>query len=378
MEEFKVTPWNVEGEVDYEKLIKQFGVKKLDVSLLKRFEKIVGELHVFLRRGVFFAHRDFDKIIDDLENGKRIYLYTGRGPSGPMHIGHILPFYFTKWLQDKLDVNVYIQITDDEKFLVKKKLSIGDMDKYSMDNILDIAAVGFDPDKTFIFRDTEYIKNMYRLAIRLARKITLSTFKAVFGFENSSNVGIVFYPVLQMIPCFFEKNRVLIPAAIDQDPYWRIQRDLAESFGYLKSTQIHAKFLPSLLGPAGKMSASKPESAIFLSDDPETVKKKIFKYAFSGGQPTVELHRKLGGNPDIDVSFQWLYMFFEPDDKKIKKIEEGYRSGKLLTGELKQVLIDKLSEFLEEHQKRRKKIENKINKFMYDGKLASEMWSKTF
>lgn len=378
MEEFKVTPWNVEGEVDYEKLIKQFGVKKLDVSLLERFEKIVGELHVFLRRGVFFAHRDFDKIIDDLENGKRIYLYTGRGPSGPMHIGHILPFYFTKWLQDKLDVNVYIQITDDEKFLVKKKLSIGDMDKYSMDNILDIAAVGFDPDKTFIFRDTEYIKNIYRLAIRLARKITLSTFKAVFGFENSSNVGIVFYPVLQMIPCFFEKNRVLIPAAIDQDPYWRIQRDLAESFGYLKSTQIHAKFLPSLLGPAGKMSASRPESAIFLSDDPETVKKKIFKYAFSGGQPTVELHRKLGGNPDIDVSFQWLYMFFEPDDKKIKKIEEGYRSGKLLTGELKQVLIDKLSEFLEEHQERRKRIENKINKFMYDGKLANEMWNKTF
>lgn len=376
MEEFRVTPWEVEGAVDYEKLLKQFGIKKIDENLLKRFEKIVGDLHVFLRRGVFFAHRDFDKIVEDLENNKKIYLYTGRGPSGPMHIGHILPFYFTKWLQEKLDANVYIQITDDEKFLFKRELSMEDMDKYAMDNILDIAAVGFDPEKTFIFRDTEYIKNMYRFAIRLARKITLSTFKAVFGFENSSNVGMVFYPVLQMVPCFFENNRVLIPAAVDQDPYWRIQRDLAEHFGYPKSAQIHAKFLPSLLGPTGKMSASKPESAIYLADDPETVKRKIFKYAFSGGQPTVELHRKLGGNPEIDVSFQWLYMFFEEDDKKIKQIEDDYRNGKLLTGELKEILIEKLNKFLEKHRKQKKRAEKIINKFMYDGKLANEMWNR--
>jgi tryptophanyl-tRNA synthetase (EC 6.1.1.2) len=86
------------------------------------------------------------------------------------------------------------------------------------------------------------------------------------------------------------------------------------------------------------MSSSLPEYTIYLTDDPKTVRTKIMKYAFSGGQPTIELHRKYGGNPDIDVSFQYLYMFFEPDDQKIKKIEEEYRSGKLLTGELKEIL----------------------------------------
>ena len=125
------------------------------------------------------------------------------------------------------------------------------------------------------------------------------------------------------------------------------------------------------------MSSSREETAIYLSDSPETVKKKVMKYAFSGGRASVEEHRKLGGNPDIDVSFQWLYAFLEDDDKKIKKIEEDYRSGKLLTGELKQILIDKLNKFLEDHRKQKKKAEKLVDKFKYSGKLAKEMWSKT-
>jgi hypothetical protein len=82
-----------------------------------------------------------------------------------------------------------------------------------------------------------------------------------------------------------------------------------------------------------KMSSS-GEGVIFLTDSPEEVRRKINKHAFSGGQPTLELQRKKGGNPDIDVSFQYLKMFFEPDDKKLEKIEKDYRTGKLLTGEL--------------------------------------------
>ncbi len=85
------------------------------------------------------------------------------------------------------------------------------------------------------------------------------------------------------------------------------------------------------------------------------VKKKINKYAFSGGQPTVEEHRKIGGNPDIDVSYQYLQIFFEPDDKKLKRIYDDYKSGKLLTGELKAILIEKVSEFLKSHQQKREK-----------------------
>ena len=76
------------------------------------------------------------------------------------------------------------------------------------------------------------------------------------------------------------------------------------------------------------------------------------------------------------MSFQYLYMFFEPDDQKIKKIEEEYRSGKLLTGELKEILIEKLNEFLETHRLRREEAKSLVDKYMYDGELAREMWRK--
>jgi len=110
-------------------------------------------------------------------------------------------------------------------------------------------------------------------------------------------------------------------------------------------------------------------SVIFLTDSPEEVRKKINKYAFSGGQSTVEEHRKKGGNPEKDISFQYLKMFFEPNDEKLQKIYEDYKSGKLLTGELKEILIEKINLFLREHQRKRKIAEKQIDKFLFKSKL---------
>ena len=375
--EFVVTPWEVEGQVDYDRLIEMFGTQPITRELEERLYRLAGESHYMVRRRVFFSHRDLDLVLEDYEAGRGFFLYTGRGPSGPMHIGHIVPFYFTKWLQSRFRVNVYIQLTDDEKFLEKKRsLTMEQVRHWTLENALDIAAVGFDPDRTFIFKDTEYIRNMYPIALKTARKITFSTARSVFGFSGETNIGMIFYPALQIVPTFFERRRCLIPAAIDQDPYWRIQRDIARSLGYYKVAAIHSKFLPPLTGPSGKMSSSAPETAIYLSDDPETVRTKVYKYAFSGGQPTVELHRKYGGNPDVDVSFQWLYMFFEPDDRRVEEIREEYRSGRMLTGELKDVLIARVNEFLEEHRARREEARELLRVYMYEGELARQMWER--
>lgn len=376
---FKITPWEVEGKVDYDKLVTLFGVEKIGPELKDRIKKITGDLHLLLRRNYFFSHRDLDKVLDSYEQGNGFFLYTGRGPSGPMHIGNLIPFLFTKWLQEKFKVNVYIEITDDEKFLEpKRKLTLEDTKKWSYENILDIIAVGFDEERTFIFQDTEYIRNVYPLVLKIAKKINFSQIKSVFGFKCSTNIGLIFFPSLQIVPTFFEEKICLIPAAIDQDPFWRLQRDVADSLGKIKSAQIHCKFFPPLSGVEGKMSSSKPETAIYLTDNEKVVREKIYKYAFSGGQPTIEMHRKLGGNPDIDVSFQWLKILFEEDDNKLKKIEEDYRSGRLLTGELKEILIEKVVRFLEEHMKKRERAKELIQVFKYEGKLAKEMWEKIF
>ena len=376
MADFTVTPWEVSGKVDYERLVKEFGTVKITEDLFKRLFKH-KKPNAMLRRSFVFSHRDLDLALNDYDNKKGFFLYTGRGPTGHMHIGHLTPFLITKWFQEAFNVNRYISLSDDEKFLFKRGLEFQDTDHYAYNNILDIIALGFDPNRTFIFKDTEYMGNMYKLSCKIARKVTLSTAKAVFGFNDQSNLGLPFYTAVQTAPTFFENKRCLVPSAIDQDNYFRVQRDVAESLGGFKAAAIHNKLLPSLMGEA-KMSTTQGENAVFLNDDEKNVKNKIMKYAFSGGRDTLEEHRKHGGNPDIDVSFQWLKILFEENDEKLMKIEEEYRSGKLLSGELKQILVDKINSFLKNHAKQRKLAEKKVKKFMHSGKLAKNMWDTKF
>jgi tryptophanyl-tRNA synthetase len=133
----KVTPWDVEGNIDYGKLVKEFGTSLIDEKIRARLEKgAKGGLPAFLRREYFFSHRDLDKVLEDHEKGKGFFVYTGRGPSNKMHIGHLSSFMLARWLQEKFDVNVYIEITDDEKFLFNRELTLKQVDDYANDNIL--------------------------------------------------------------------------------------------------------------------------------------------------------------------------------------------------------------------------------------------------
>ena len=370
VEKFKVTPWEVSGKIDYDRLIKEFGTQPLSSHLISKIEQHARKSHHFIKRKIFFSHRELDVLFKELDQGKEFALYTGRGPSGHTHVGHLIPWIFCKYLQDAFDVEMYFQITDDEKFLCKPQLTLQETNALGYDNALDFIALGFNPKKTFVFVDTDYGKTLYKIAVQISKRVTASTAKAVFGFTNDTNIGMYFWPAMQAAPCFLpsirhgKPIRTLIPAAIDQDPYWRIVRDVAPKMGFPKTAAIHNVFLPPLLGMNGKMSTSEGEHAtIFTSDDENIVRKKIMKYAFSGGKDTVEEHRKHGGNPDIDMAYQWL-RFFEPDDQKLQQIHQDYTSGKLLSGELKQILVDTLKTFLVEHRKKKEQARKNLDQFI--------------
>jgi len=373
--EFKVTPYEATGEIDYSKLIKEFGVSELNDKLLERIKKHTKELHLFLRRKVFFAHRDMNWLLDEYEKGNKFFLYTGRASSkgSKVHLGHLIPWIMCKWLQDKFQAEMWFQFPDEEKFLYKPDVTLEDTEKATYEDMLDIIALGFNPDKTHFLIDTKHANLMYKEACKVAKKITFSTVKASFGFNDSNNIGSIFYTSMQAVPAFLPsvlKGRnipCLIPLGVDQDPHFRISRDVMPKLGYYKPAILHNVFLPPLQGIGGKMAASAEETAIFTTDSPKQVEEKIKKHAFSGGQATIELQRKKGGNPDIDVSYQYLRMFFEPDDKKLKKIYQDYKSGKMLTSELKEILIEKINKFLAEHQKRRELAKKQVDKFIFKG-----------
>jgi len=365
--EMIVTPWEVKGKIDYERLIREFGTQPLTEELLKKLEKHTGELHLQIRRGLFFSHRDLDTVLDLYEKGIKFVLYTGRGPSGPVHIGHLVPWIFTKHLQDKFDTRLYFQMTDDEKFLVDDENKLADMTRYGYENALDLIALGYKPENTFIIYDTKDIDLLYDIALEVAKRITYSTARATFGFQESTNLGWVFWPAVQAAPCFIHKKLTgenvpaLIPAAIDQDPYWRITRDLAQKLGYHKPAQIHCRFLPGL-GQGGKMSASEPETSIFTIDPPDVVKRKIWN-AFTGGKGTAAEQKKTGADPGVCTIYQYFTYLFEEDDKKLAERESRCKAGEILCGECKKDLVERINKFLAEHQKKREKAKDTLEKF---------------
>lgn len=366
-----VTPWEVEGDIDYDKLVERFGTSKITPELLAKFEKLTGEVHLFLRRKIFYSHRDLDWILTRYESGEKFFLYTGRGPSGGVHLGHLLPWIFTKYLQDKFDAELYFQMTDDEKYYNSDKLTLEQTKQLARENTLDLIALGFDPKKTFVFTDMGYTKTLYSIAAKVAKHTTFSTAKAVFGFENSTDIGMVFFPALQAVPCFLpsvlKRHNIpcLIPAAIDQDPYWRgIAREVAPKLGFYKPAQIHSKFIPGL-GQGGKMSASQPETAIFTTDAPKAVEKKILS-AFTGGRSTVEEQRKLGGQPDICPVYHYYYFMFEQNEEKLLNIYDDCKSGKLLCGDCKAMLAPRVRKFIQEHQEKRAKAQSRMDEFMVE------------
>ncbi|THW76563.1 Nucleotidylyl transferase [Aureobasidium pullulans] len=416
--EQQIDPYNVSGGVDengnvtaidYEALRERFNTPALTQEHLDRFERVTGKPpHRLMRRKLFFSHRDFDKILDYYEKYGFFLLYTGRGPSsGSMHLGHAVPFLFTKELQDIFDVPLVVMLTDDEKFLytrnknqgkITKGAALGDFIEYAHQNCKDIIALGFDLKKTFIYTDYEYMGgHFYQNITEFEALLTNNQIRGAMGFDGSTNIGLNAYAAKQCVAAFassyptlfgagdfraptYEEPRprkhiaaipTLIPCAIDQEPYFRLLRENCDrmEFPAPKTALILSKFLTALQGSGGKMSASDPNSAIFMSDTSKQIEKKINRFAFSGGGATKEDHEKYGGNPDVDVAYAYLSYFLESDDELIE-IEQSYRKGTLSTGELKKRCIQELQKFVEAFQERRSKVTEEImREFMTPRKL---------
>jgi len=360
-------PWEVSGKIDYNKLVEKFGIEPL-----KKLPDVFNE-NVLFRRKIVFAHRDIQRILDCVKNKKPFVMMTGLMPTGKFHIGHMLVAQQFVFYQ-KLGAKIYIAVADIEAYNARNQ-SLEESRKIALDYISNYSALGLDLKKAEIYfqsersGDSEKSNAYYRLQNLLARHASFAEFKAVYGVISPGKMSSALLQASDMIHPQLKEFEgslgegkgvpTLVPVGIDQDPHLRLARDVLRRFNnyseekFVQLSSTYHLFMPGLGG--GKMSSSDPNSYIALTDSEKDVKNKINKYAFSGGKDTLEEHRKKGGNPDVDVAFQYLKFFFEKDDKKLNELEEGYRAGKLTTGELKKYAIGKINSFLKEHQKKLEK-----------------------
>ncbi len=339
-----------ELEKDNIKLVEQFGASP--ISALKD----LPDFNAF-QNGLIYSHRDFDKFFEKLKSGEKSAIVSGFNASGTPHIAQAFAFEVNLQFQKKYGVNMFIPISDDESYVALKVNTREEAVKNSLKLARSAIALGFDTNKTKIIIDYFYT-NIYNMAFKFSRGLNLSEIKAVYGYGPSDNIGLQFYPTVQashvLLPETMGIPNVLVPIGPDEDAHLRVCRDLAEKFNFYKPAVLHWLFLPGLDG--NKMSKSKG-NAIFLTDSDSEIKKKIMS-AYSGGRQTIEEHRKYGGNPNVDIAYLYLKAYFLSKEEA-EKLAEEYRSGAVLSGELKNMLFEKVIKKVRDFREKYNKVTEK-------------------
>ena len=453
-DELNIDPWSSTQSTDYSKIIEQFGLSNMNNLSIPN----PSHLH---RRGIIFAHRDLDVVLDAQKTGEQFGVLTGLMPSGRMHLGHSMVIEQVKWFQE-LGGDVTIAVADLES-QATRGISLQKGREIALSEyVANYAALGLEPNLTNVyFQSTR--SEVQRLGFQLGKRTNLSEFESIYGFRGETNLAHVQAPMVQVGDILHPQTEdfgglrpIVVPVGVDQDPHLRLTRGIASKtnwfnikenngpgvliglsvqdenadllgqqangridrkkvaniFEMIVSDLVEIGFsdinsnpkqgtivVPSatkrdiiairvkllqlerklggmgLLAPSStyhhfavgltgeKMSSSKPKTTIFLDDDIDSMTKKIRK-AYSGGQSTIEEHRRLGGNPDIDVAYQYMMYFFEQDDSYLAEINSAYRSGKILAGEMKQICIDKATDWMKNHQELRTQTEHLVKEFL--------------
>ncbi len=338
--------------IDNEKLVKEFGAKR--ISQIKNLPKFYT-----FDKGLIYSHRDFDKFLDRLKKGEKSAIVSGVNASGTLHLGHKVVFDTNLFFQREYNIPVFIPISDDESFVAGKVQTQEQAKEYALELAKEMLAYGFDPEKTFFIIDNIYT-NIYNLAFKMSKKINYSEIKATYGYSPQTNIGLHFYPAVQAAHVLYPQEilkikNVLVPIGPDEDAHLRIARDIAQRLNIPKPSVLHLRFIEGL--DRKKASKSK-NNTIFLKDTEKQIIKKC-NSAFSGGQDTIELHKKLGGNPDIDMACQYLKNYYY-NKEQTKELFEKYKKGELLSRDIKRLLSQEIIKELKLFQGNIKKVNPKV------------------
>lgn len=284
-------------------------------------------------------------------------------PTGKLHLGHYAGA-LENWVKLQEEYENYHLIAD--YHVLTTDLDTSHIYQDTLDMVIDWLAIGLDPDKVKIFRQSQVkehselflIFSMLITANRLERNPSLKDQIRDLNIQQTV-YGHLGYPVLQAADILLYKGEV-VPVGEDQVPHVEITRELARKFNnhygevFPEPDPLLTVFarLAGLDGVA-KMSKSLGNT-ILLSDDAETVKQKMRK-AVTDPQ---KLRKNDPGRPEVCVVFSY-HKKFNPSE--VAEIETNCRSGALGCVDCKLNCSAKISTFLEPVLERRSVFENDIS-----------------
>jgi tryptophanyl-tRNA synthetase len=418
--------------------MKEFGLEHFDPSVLPDVEK---QPRLFKKK-IVFGHRGFDYVLRRINRGEPFAILSGLMPSGRMHLGHKMVIDQIKYLQS-FGANVYVAVADLESYATRN-MPLDRARKLAIDSyIRNYLAIGIGKEGFEVYFQSKR-SEVKDLALLLGKKVNLSTMRAIYGFNDQTNIGHLNAPMIQAGDILHPQIKegpipVVVPVGVDQDPHMRLCRDLAASFrlfnvtetsdgkigafvkvnenvekllnkarsaleregyldfkmiprykalyvlgaarsdliamdealakieaeegeyGFLPPASTYHRFNKGLTGE--KMSSSKPETAIFLDDEPEIASKKLMK-AITGGRETAEEHKEKGGRPEICSVFETMLFHTVDDKKEIERIEYECRNGIRLCGVCKKEAVEHIKGFLSDLKEKRDETDHQINLFV--------------
>lgn len=293
-------------------------------------------------------------------------ILTGDRPTGKLHIGHYIGSLKNRvLLQNTGKYDPYIMIADTQA-LTDNARNPEKIRNSLIEVALDYLAVGLDPEKSTIFVQSQ-IPALFELSMdymdlvtlaRLERNPTVKTEIKQKNFGDSVPVGFVTYPIAQAADITAFKAS-LVPVGDDQEPMLEQAREIVRTFNRTYNVDVLVEpkgyfppkgqgRLPGLDGNA-KMSKSLG-NCIYLSDDAETVKKKVMSMYTDPDHIHVEDPGKVEGN----TVFTYLDVF-DPDKDKVAQLKEDYQKGGLGDVKIKRYLNKVMEAELAPIRERREK-----------------------
>lgn len=352
-----IDPWGESTYVeDYSKLFDEFGIEPFDEEIIKR----IPNPSKYMRRGIIFGHRDFQTILEAIENKQPFAVMSGIKPSGRMHLGTTAVASEIVYFQREFGAKAFYCIADIESY-ADNRIPYEEATETAVDNLADILALGLDPKNAYVWRQSQE-KRVMDYAFIFGANVTTATMKAVYG--EQTNFGLYNAALLQsgdiclaQHPDFGGPKPVIVPVGLDQDPHIRLVRDLSRklhsSYGFVLPSATFHRLMRGLDG-SDKMSKRNPMSYFDLGEDLESIRMKVMN-ALTGGRATVAEQKKLGGEPEKCMIQELCIFHFMEDDEKIIENYHNCKNGTLLCGEHKQEVVDIIFSWIRNHREEKER-----------------------
>jgi tryptophanyl-tRNA synthetase len=293
-------------------------------------------------------------------------ILTGDRPTGPLHLGHYIGSLLSRTKLQHQHLQ-YVMVADvqalTDNYAQPEKI------RHNIIEVLkDYLAVGIDPELSTIFLQSQiasiaeltvYYLNLVSVA-RLERNPTVKLELQQKNFNASIPAGFLCYPISQAadITAF---RATLIPVGEDQLPMLEQTNEIVRKFNrlynsnYLLEANASLTNISRLVGIDGKAKASKSlNNCIFLRDDPQTIKEKVFAMYTDANHLKVSDPGKVAGN----VVFSYLDAFHE-DKQELAALKAHYTKGGLGDMALKKILNEDLQKLLAPINEKRQSLAEK-------------------